>query len=88
MPASSIELAYLVAIAFVWSRGTIFRWLRERIDRALGVDFAGCPLCSGFWIGVLGHALYLAAPVVVVWLGIGSIVGLLALALCAIVRRI
>lgn len=89
---SLIELAYLVAIAHVWSRGTIFRALREaggtsslgRAWRAL----ATCPLCSGWWIGVLGHALWLSRfRFVIEWLGAGAIVGTLALAVYCAIRR-
>lgn len=83
-----IEAIYLVAIAFVWSRGSIFKRLRERGPK-LWVALADCPLCSGFWIGLLGHMLWLTRyRFVVEWLGIGSIVGLLALATCGIVRRL
>jgi hypothetical protein len=82
----------LVAIAHVWARGSIFSDVRTagngtaywRFWRAL----ADCPLCSGFWIGVLGHALYQAAPGVVEWLGVGSLVGTLALATVGAIRRL
>lgn len=51
--------------------------------------FAGCPLCSGFWIGIIGCLLIQYGHAEIVhWLGIGSLVGTLALALCAAVRRL
>lgn len=94
----ALEASYLIAISFVWSRGTIFRSLRTLsweteafrqlpLSRAW-IALADCPLCSGFWIGVFGHALWLDSPVLITWLGIGSIVGTCALGLCAIVRRL
>jgi hypothetical protein len=76
---------YLVAIAHVWARGSIFREAREHGGWPELLD---CPLCSGFWIGVLGHLLFLRAPAVVAWLGIGSIVGTLSLATYGAIRRI
>lgn len=84
---SAIELVYLIAISFVWSRGTIFRWLRTH-GPASWVALADCPLCSGWWIGVFGHAIYCDDPRVITWLGIGSLVGSGALVLCAAVRRL
>lgn len=86
------ELVWLVAIAHVWSRGTIFRALREAGDdgacwrawRAL----ADCPLCSGCWIGLLGHALYAWYPDVVIVLGVGSVVGTASLAVYGAIRRL
>lgn len=84
---TAIEVVWLVAIAHVWARGTIFKWLREH-GPAVWRSLAGCPLCSGFWIGVLGHVVYVGRPAVVVWLGLGSLVGTLALAVCALVRRL
>jgi hypothetical protein len=83
------ELVCLVAIAHIWARGSLFKRLREcsppdTFPRTL----LNCPLCSGFWIGVGGHVLYLHAPAVVLWLGTGSLVGTLALAACAVIRRL
>jgi hypothetical protein len=103
-----IELVWLVAIAHIWARGSLFKSMREweprkvRAARAIHesktrlVPFAprmprmllNCPLCSGFWIGVLGHALYLRAPGIVEWLGVGALVGSLALAVCGAIRRL
>lgn len=87
----TIETIYLVAIAHVWSRGTIFRRLREwgepdTFPRSL----LNCPLCSGFWIGVIGFALVHlpGGRAVVEVLGIGSIVGTCSLAVCGLIRRI
>lgn len=96
---SAVEILYLVAIAHVWSRGTLFRWIRtlgldegERkragAFRRAWIALADCPLCSGWWIGVLGHTAYIAAPVVITWLGVGSVVGTCTLALCGMIRRI
>lgn len=81
------ELVYLIAIAHVWARGTIFRPLRKRGPR-LWQALADCPLCSGFWIGVGGHVIHGAWPVVIETLGVGSLVGTLALATCAFIRRL
>jgi hypothetical protein len=78
------EFVYLIAIAHVWARGSIFKSFRQGFLPAL----FDCPLCAGFWIGVLGHFLFLIEPDVIVFLGIGSIVGTLALAVCATIRRI
>lgn len=86
-PPTLIEVVYLIFIAHVWSRGTIFRWLRKNGPR-VWVALADCPLCSGFWIGVGGHVIYCDSPAVITWLGLGSIVGTCALALCALVRRL
>lgn len=84
-PPSLIEVVYLIAIAHVWSRGTIFQWLREReVWRPL----ANCPLCSGFWIGVLGHALFQFVPDVIRILGIGSLVGTATLIVYCAIRAI
>jgi hypothetical protein len=80
-----IELVYLVAIAHVWARGSIFRVLRKRGPR-LWVMLADCPLCSGFWIGVIGH--FFVPANVIYFLGVGSIVGTCALATCALIRRL
>lgn len=96
-----IEIVYLVCIAHVWSRGSIFKPIRKSgpgfqyiglpsLDR-LWIMLADCPLCSGFWIGVIGHFIYWRAAIgvlIVTFLGIGSLVGSMALALCAIIRRI
>lgn len=82
------DLTLAVAIAFVWSRGTIFAELRST-----GPDWwralAGCPLCSGFWVGVLCKlASMFGSAWLVEWLGWGSLVGATTLILCALVRRI
>lgn len=81
---TAVEAVYLLAIAHVWARGSIFRWLRENI----WPELLDCPLCSGFWIGVLGHLLYLLHPMLVTGLGIGSAIGTASLALYGLVRRI
>jgi len=100
--ATATELIYLVAVAHVFARGTIFKRLRDvpGWEMCQGHDcqacrviafwraLAGCPLCSGFWIGVLGHFVYLVAPSVIILLGIGSVVGTCALAVCALIRKI
>lgn len=87
-----VEVIWLVAIAHVWSRGSLFATVRTAGDnsrfwrtwRAL----LDCPLCSGFWIGVLGHELYTWKPHVVTVLGIGSLVGTLSLAVYGAIRRL
>lgn len=84
---TAVEILYLVCIAHVWSRGTIFQWLRTHGPN-VWVLLADCPFCSGFWIGVLGHLIYRDRPMVIVWLGTGSIVATGTLALCAAIRRL
>ncbi len=81
------EVIYLVAIAIVWSRGSIFRWVRTHGPRPWTM-LADCPLCSGWWIGALGHVLYCVAPSVIMALGRASVVGVLTLAVCAAIRRL
>lgn len=99
MPApSEVEILYLVAIAHVWSRGTIFAWLRdgsflcERNPKALRCrlwrSLFDCALCSGFWIGLLGHVLYLVWPSSIVALGTGAIIGTASLATYGAIRAI
>jgi len=94
---NAIEVAYLVAIAHVWARGTIFAWLRsgailcrnlESVQCRAWRALFDCPLCSGFWIGVLGHIVYLYCPACIVALGTGSLVGTGALATYGAIRRI
>lgn len=80
-----IELIYLVCIAHVWARGSIFKPFRKNGPR-LWVMLADCPLCAGFWIGVLGHFLVPANVIYV--LGVGAIIGTCALGLCALIRRL
>jgi hypothetical protein len=87
-----VETLWLVAIAHVWARGSLFDPVRTagngsaywRAWRAL----ADCPLCSGFWIGILGHAIFRAWPIVIETLGLGSLVGTLSLAVYGLIRRI
>lgn len=85
-----VEVILLVAIAFVWSRGTIFKWFRQNVWPAL----FDCPLCSGFWIGFFGHAVFhrsewpWPALQLVTWLGFASLVGTCTLILCAAVRKL
>lgn len=75
-------------ITFVFSRGTIFRRVRES-GPAVWRALAGCPLCVGVWIGM---ALYVARS-----LGAGrpldalcqgAMTGTLAIAIYGLVRRI
>lgn len=80
-----IELIYLVCIAHIWSRGSIFKPLRKNGPK-VWVMLADCPLCSGFWIGVIGH--FLVPPHVIYFLGVGSFVGTMALGVCALIRRL
>lgn len=80
-------LFYLIAIAHVWSRGSIFRWPRTHGPQ-LWRELADCPLCSGTWIGILGWALYQYHPLLIQILGTGSIVGTACLAVYGLIRRI
>lgn len=86
-PPTLVEVVWLIAIAHVWARGTIFRYIRKHGPR-VWVALADCPLCAGFWIGVLGHIAFQRWPHVVTLLGIGSVVGTLALGTCALIRRL
>lgn len=90
MPApTALELLYLIAIAHVWSRGSIFRPLRN-----LSPNFLDCPLCSGWWIGFFGHGLWFGIGTFafardwLTWLGTASVVGTATLALCGLIRRL
>jgi len=83
------EIVMLVCIAHVWSRGSIFRPLRERGPgwwRAL----ADCPLCAGWWIGAVGHIGFCLPlyPHPLETVGVGAIVGTATLALYGLIRRI
>lgn len=93
------EVIYLVAIAHVWARGSIFKSVRTlgALDVSdlnwlhplrLYVDLADCPLCSGVWIGALGHLAFGAWPVAMSLLGLASLVGSLSLAVYGAIRRI
>ena len=94
MPTPTLlEVVYLVAIAHVWARGSIFKPFREHVLPEL----FDCPLCSGFWIGVLGHFLFHGLLVfrighlwqdAIVLLGVGSLVGTLSLAVYGAIRRL
>ena len=98
MPApNEIEIVFLVAIAHVWARGSIFSWLRsgailcrdlESPQCKLWRALFDCPLCAGFWIGLGGHLLYLWHPGTIVALGTGSLVGTGALAAYGAIRKI
>jgi hypothetical protein len=84
-----VEVVWLVAIAHVWARGSIFKSFRERVFPSL----FDCPLCSGFWIGVFGHValggtVYLDVPGFAWLIGIGSLVGTLSLATYGAIRRL
>lgn len=81
------EVILLVAIAHVWARGSIFARARTS-GPAWWRELADCPLCSGFWIGLLGHFAFAIAPWVLWPLGIGSLVGTLSLATYGLIRRI
>ena len=80
-------IIYLVAIAHVFSRGTIFRPIRDH-GPTLWRDLAGCPLCAGTWIGMLGYGVYRYCPILIIVLGTGCIVGTATLALYGLIRRI
>lgn len=84
---TTLEFVYLVSIAHVWSRGSIFKRIRTSGPK-LWQDLADCPLCSGFWIGAIGHIAYVTFPNIVMILGIGSCVGTLSLAVYGTIRRI
>lgn len=96
---TTTETISLIAIAYVWSRGSIFRWARtlgtepeerhELRDWArFWIALADCPLCAGFWIGVIGHWLFSVAPGLMHGLGSAAIVGTGTLALYGLIRRI
>lgn len=80
-------LVYLIAIAHVWSRGSIFANIRTR-GPAIWVEFADCPLCSGAWIGMIGYTLWRYHPVPIELLGIGCVVATLNLAVYGAIRAI
>jgi hypothetical protein len=83
------EVISLVCITHVWTRGTIFAPLRTR-GPAFWRALADCPLCSGFWIGALGHCAF-CYPLRPFWLdilGVGATVGTLALVVYGLIRRI
>lgn len=83
------EVISLVCIAHVWARGTIFKPLRTHGPK-LWQALADCPLCSGWWIGAIGHVIY-SYPRAPFWLdivGVGAVVGTLALATYGLIRRI
>lgn len=44
------------AITFVFTKGTIFKSLREHGPK-LWQELASCPLCAGVWIGMLWRVL-------------------------------
>ena len=88
--------------AKAWARATpvfeeaidwVERWWKTRATRKqrlarLWRQFANCPLCSGFWIGVGGYGLLQVFPTAIRLLGIGALVGTLALAACGFIRRL
>lgn len=82
-----LELFLLVAIAHTWSRGTIFRAVRENGPRDWRM-LADCPLCSGFWIGIIGHLAFVRWPAELTLLGTGAAVGTLSLAVYCAIRRL
>jgi hypothetical protein len=82
-----VTIIYLVAISYVWSRGSIFRSLRTR-GPALWRQLADCPLCSGVWIGLLGQLAFRLWPGPLTILGRGSLVGAAAFALYGAIRRL
>jgi len=86
-PPTILELVYLVCIAHVWSRGTIFRWLRTHGPKPW-VMLADCPLCSGWWVGAIGHLLYVTVPTVIVWLGTASVVATSTLLVYCLIRKL
>lgn len=60
-----IRFSVFVACTVVLSRGFIFDAMKDAlIDRLpLGTDvylakLLYCPMCLGFWVGVVGHLLY------------------------------
>ena len=77
------EIVFLVAIAHVWARGSLFSRARQ-----LWPALLDCPLCSGFWIGVLGHLAFAMAPQAMLVLGVGALTGTLSLAVYGLIRRI
>lgn len=97
--AATTETISLIAIAYVWSRGSIFRWVRTlgtepeqrdalRAWARFWIALADCPLCAGFWIGIIGHLLFSRVPDFMHGLGSAAIVGTGTLALYGLIRRI
>ena len=94
---NATEIVYLIAIAHVFARGTIFAWIRSggilcrapdsRLCRAWRALF-DCALCSGVWVGLVGHQVYLHFPVVIETLGTGSLVGTGSLTVYGAIRAI
>lgn len=83
------EVISLTAIAHVWARGSIFAPFRTR-GPAWWRALADCPLCSGWWIGALGHVAYTLPepPLPLDTVGVGAVVGTLALAVFGLIRRL
>lgn len=55
-----INLILFVVIAWsiynIVKRGSIFERLRNRIEKSYGpaaIEFIKCPICFGFWVGIL-----------------------------------
>lgn len=53
---SAHEVLEAVAITIVFTKGSIFKRLRES-GPALWRELADCPLCAGVWIGMIWHLL-------------------------------
>lgn len=45
-----------VAITLVFTKGGIFKWVRES-GPALWRELAACPLCAGVWVGMIWRVL-------------------------------
>jgi len=84
---SAIELLWLVCIAHVWSRGTIFKWIRTHGPKPW-IALADCPLCAGWWIGMIGHVAFLLAPTLILWLGTASLVATASMVVYCAIRRL
>lgn len=74
-----LDFVRLVAIAFVWSRGSLFKPLREHGPKPWRA-LHGCPMCVGVWAALLGVAALAWCPRLVLVFGDAALVGAAALA--------
>lgn len=73
-----LDVVRLVAIAFVWYRGSLFAAVRMRGPR-LWRALHACPMCIGVWAALLGGVALVAFPHVLAVCGTAALVGALAL---------
>lgn len=74
-----LDYARFAAVAWVFYRGTLFRWLRSH-GPWLWICLAACPLCLGVWAGMIGQSLLVVAPVFVRVVGDCAVIGAITLA--------